>query len=104
VIECEAEIWGWKERNEIEKLEERYLRWMLRVDRKTPGYLVREELRREKLKGRAGRRAWEFEKRLEQGMGNELARRCWEEIKERGRKERKSSDWEREKGFLGKEV
>jgi len=62
------------------------------VDRRTPGYLVREELQREKLKGRAGRRAWGYEKRLEQGKDNELARKCWEE---RGRKGRKNSDWER---------
>jgi len=48
------------------------------------------------LKGRVGRRAWGFEKRLEQGKNNELARRCWEEIKERGIKGRKSSYWERE--------
>lgn len=27
-----AEIWGWEEREEVEKLEERYLRWVL--DRK----------------------------------------------------------------------
>jgi len=31
---------GWEER-EMERLEERYLRWVLGVDRRTPGYLVR---------------------------------------------------------------
>jgi len=97
VMEYGVEIWGWKEREGMERLEERYLRWMLGVDRRTPGYLVREELQREKLKGRAGRRAWGYEKRLEQGRGNELARKCWEEIKERGREGKKISDWERER-------
>lgn len=58
------EIWGWKEREKVEKLEERYLRWVMRLDSRTPGYMVREELQRGKLKGRAGRRAWRFEKRL----------------------------------------
>jgi len=57
VLEYGVEVWGWKEREGMEKIEERYLRWMLDVDRRTPGYLVREELQREKLKGRAGRRA-----------------------------------------------
>lgn len=41
----------------IEKLEEKYLRWVLGVDSKTPEYMVREELQRDKLRGRAGRRA-----------------------------------------------
>lgn len=41
----------------MEKLEERYLRWALKMNRRTPGYLVREELQKEKLKERAGRRA-----------------------------------------------
>jgi len=50
------EIWGWKERKGIEKLEERYLRWVLGVDYKTPWYLVREELQRKKIRSRAGRR------------------------------------------------
>lgn len=41
----------------MEKLEERYLRWVLKMDRRTLDYLVREELQKEKLKKRAGRRA-----------------------------------------------
>lgn len=73
----------------MEKLEERYLKWVLVEDR-TTGYLIKEELQREKL--RTEKRAWEFEKRLEEGKGSELARMCWEEIKERGRKEKSESD------------
>lgn len=52
-----VELWGWREREMIEKLEEKYLRWVLGVDSKTPEYMVREELQRDKLRGRAGRRA-----------------------------------------------
>lgn len=51
------EIWGWKEREGLERMEERFLRWMMRVERGTPGYLLREELQREKLRRRAGRGA-----------------------------------------------
>lgn len=57
------EIWEWKEREELEKIEERYLRWLLSVERRTPGYLVREELQREKLCIRAGRRTWEYKEK-----------------------------------------
>jgi len=53
----EVEIWDWKER---EELEERYLRWVLGVEGRTPWYLllVREELQRDKLNIRPGRRVW----------------------------------------------
>jgi len=54
------------ERRGMEKLEERYLRWEAR----TPGYLIREKLQRKKLKSRAERRAWSFEKRLDERKGS----------------------------------
>ena len=41
-----AEIWGWKKRERIEKMQERYLRWSLGVDFNTPGYAVMEETKR----------------------------------------------------------
>lgn len=45
------------------------------VEGRTPGYLVREELQREKLRGRAGKRAWKFEERLEEGKGSECRKK-----------------------------
>lgn len=91
-----VEIWGWVQRRNMEKLQEKYLRWMLR---RTPGYLVRAELQRKKLRVRAGMRVWGFEKRLEEERGSELARKCWREVKkkvegrkwDRGGKKRKES-------------
>lgn len=95
-----AEIWGWQKRKRIESLEERYLRWLFGVEAKTPGYLIREEIQREKLRGKAGRRAW-FERRLVEGGESELARECWEEIKARFREGKTGGDWEREReGFF----
>lgn len=58
-----VEIWAWKEREGMEKLEERYLSWTFGLDRSTPGYMLREEVKRGKLRERAGKRAWDFEKR-----------------------------------------
>lgn len=57
------------------------------MDRRTPGYMIREELQREKIRGKAEKRAWGFEKKMIEGRGNELARRCWEEV--RGREKRR---------------
>jgi len=52
---------------------------------------------RDKLRTRAGRRAWGFEERLAEGRGSELARRCWEELKERARRGGEMSEWEKER-------
>ncbi|KAL6418089.1 hypothetical protein ACFW04_012823 [Cataglyphis niger] len=91
------EIWGWGERKELEKLQEKYLRWMLGVKWGTTGYMVREELQREKLRGRAGRRGWRFEKRLEEGRGSGIARRCWEKLRERSKRKKDLLKWEEER-------
>jgi len=97
VLSYGVEIWGWKERAEIERVEERFLRWVLGVDARTPGYLVREEVKREKLRERAGNRAWRFEKRLEEGRGSEIATECRKEMRKRGRKGRVMAGWEEER-------
>jgi len=54
-------------------------------------------LQREKLRTRAGRRAWKFEERLAEGRGRELVRRCWEEMRRRLKRGRELSKWERER-------
>lgn len=81
-------IWGrniGKEKEKIERLVERYLKWILGIEERTSGYLVREELERDKLWSRAGRKTMAFEKKFNEGKGNELARRCWKEMRERYR-------------------
>ncbi|KYN16544.1 hypothetical protein ALC57_11205, partial [Trachymyrmex cornetzi] len=47
----------------MERLQDRYSRWVLGVEGRTPGYMIREEIQREKLRGRAGKKAWAFEER-----------------------------------------
>ncbi|KMQ84472.1 hypothetical protein RF55_17685 [Lasius niger] len=67
----------------------------------TPGYMIREELQKDKLRGRAGKRAWGFEKRLEEGRGSEIAKRCWDEIRVRCKRKKGVSNWEEERcGFF----
>ncbi|KYM97840.1 hypothetical protein ALC62_11465 [Cyphomyrmex costatus] len=64
-----AEIWGWKEREKIEKLQDKYIRWTLGLDWRTPAYLVREEVKWGKLRTGTGRRAWRYEEKLRKGRG-----------------------------------
>jgi hypothetical protein len=56
-----AEIRGWKEQNEVERLQKNYLRWVLGLDRETPGCILREEYKKNKLRVKAGKRAAKFE-------------------------------------------
>ncbi|KAL6418647.1 hypothetical protein ACFW04_011936 [Cataglyphis niger] len=100
-MEYGVEIWGWRERKELKRLQERYLRWVLGLNWGTPSYMVREELQKEKLRDRAVRRAWGFEKKLEEGRGSEITRRCWEKLRERCRRKKELSKWEEERrGFF----
>lgn len=95
VLGYEVEIWGWKEREGIERMKERYLKWILGVDRRTPGYMIKEELQRDIIREKAGRRAWGFENKMEEGRGSELERRCEERRLERnkgGRESRKRKE------------
>jgi len=55
---------------------------MFGVKERIPEYLIREEMQREMLRSRAGRR-WGFEERLNMGKGSKLARICKKEIRER---------------------
>jgi hypothetical protein len=47
------DLGGWKEQEEVERVQEKYLRCVLGVDRETPGYIVREECKRNKLRVKA---------------------------------------------------
>lgn len=47
-----------------------------RIKKGTLGYMLREEMKRDKLKGRAGMRAAGFERKLKEVKGGGLARKC----------------------------
>jgi hypothetical protein len=76
-----TEIWGWKEQEEVERLHEKYLRWVLGVDIETPGYIVREECKRSKLKLKAGKRAAKCEDRMGEREECTILSECYREKK-----------------------
>lgn len=78
-------------------------RMMMGVDRKTPGYLLREELQTEKLRERAGKGAWRYEQKLRGGEGSELARLCLTEMEKRDREIRGVSGWKKERKMFFEE-
>ncbi|CAH1372171.1 unnamed protein product [Tenebrio molitor] len=60
-----AEIWRWKEQEQVERVQKKYLRWVL--ERETPHYIVREECKRNRLRVKAGMRAANFEAKWTEG-------------------------------------
>jgi hypothetical protein len=52
-------------RNRREKVQEKYLRGMLGVDRETPSYLMRKECKRNRLRVKAGKKAAKFEDKMD---------------------------------------
>jgi hypothetical protein len=46
-------------------VQEKYLRWVLEVDRETPGYTVREKCKRKRLRVKAGKRTTKFEDKID---------------------------------------
>lgn len=92
-------VWGWEERRAIEGMQERYMRWVMGLDWVMPAYMVRNEGKREKLRIKATKRAWQFEEKLREGGGN-FWRKCLKEIEKGGKKEGGTVEVENWKGKL----
>ena len=58
------EIWGWREYEEIERVQKKYLKWTLGLEKYTPGHIVREETKRQQMREEACKRAVGIEKSL----------------------------------------
>jgi hypothetical protein len=86
-----AEVWGWKEQEDVEKVQEKYLRGVEGVDRETPGCILREECKRSKLRVKAGKRVAKFEDKMDGREKCRILRECWKEMKKTRRKRRERS-------------
>jgi hypothetical protein len=82
-----AEIWGWKEQEEVERIQEKYLRGVLGVDKETSGYIVR--CKRNRLRVKAGKRVAKFEDKVDGREECRTLTECWRE------KEKKNTEKER---------
>ncbi|KAH0808415.1 hypothetical protein GEV33_014377 [Tenebrio molitor] len=98
-----SEIWGWKEQEEVEKVQEKYLRGVLGVDRETPGYMVREECKRNRLRVKAGKRAAMFEDKMNRREECRILTECWREKKKNTEKKEREKYYERN-GYASEEL
>jgi hypothetical protein len=60
-------------------VQEKYLRWVLGVDRETPGYIVREESKKNKLRVKSGKRAAKFEDKMDGREECKILMECYRE-------------------------
>lgn len=89
-----VEIWGYKERKDIEKLQVKYIKWILGLDKCTPDYIVLEETKRDKIRTEAGKRVLDFEKVMRYKTNNGLLRECRKEL---DKEPRRTTKWRRQR-------
>jgi len=71
------------------------------VEGRTLGYMVKVEGKRDKMRTKLGRRAIEYEEKLEREEEMLWTRRCWEEVKKKEGRRRKI--WEEQRKSFYKE-
>ncbi|CAD6203294.1 GSCOCG00009744001-RA-CDS [Cotesia congregata] len=79
------------EPSDEESLQEQYGRWIMGVGKQVPGYIVREELKLEKMRVKSGYRAIRFEEKVRMGTERELLKKC---VEERGGKNWRDKRWD----------
>jgi len=76
IIMYGAEIWGRRERGELEVIQKKYVKWSLDLDPCTPDYIVYKESGIDKIRIRAGCRAVKLEEKILKGGNRWLLIEC----------------------------
>lgn len=95
IILYAAEVWGWAEAEKIERVQVKYIKWILGLDFNTPTYIVMEETKIDKVRVEARRRAVRYEERTRTNKINKIVQECWKEIDRNNQSKR--SKWENER-------
>jgi len=82
-----VEIWGWEEKEELEKVMLDYVRWIFGLDFCTPRYVITRELVMDKLRAGWGIRARRYEEKVKKGEAGGIVKLCWKEKEEYGWKD-----------------
>lgn len=95
VIIYGAEVWGWKKREELERIQKRYIKCTLNFDSCTPDYVVYKETNIEKIGTIAGCRAVKFEEKAIKEGYRKLVVECVKEKEREGNDKTLVSDRKR---------
>ncbi|KYM96955.1 hypothetical protein ALC62_12371 [Cyphomyrmex costatus] len=79
-----VEIWGWEEKEDLEKVMMDYVRWIFRLDFCTPRYVIMRELVMDKMRVGWGIRMRRYKQRIKSGGIGDLVIKCWEEKRDNG--------------------
>ena len=82
-----------------ERVQDKYLKWVLKVERTTPGHILHEETRRHKIALTTEKVAIKFEKKLVESEEGSIGSECWKQIK---KKESKTEVEETRRKFFEK--
>ncbi|XP_073968124.1 uncharacterized protein [Bombus fervidus] len=87
-----AEVWGWNMEERLDRIQRRYVKWILGLDMTTPNYILIEECKLTEVKEKALRRATRYEGKAIESK-KELVKEC---IKERERETEEMAKKEKE--------
>jgi hypothetical protein len=76
-------------------VQEKYLRGVLVVDRETPGYIVREECKRNRLRVKAGKGAAKFDDKMDEKEECRILKECWKGKKKNVEKKEREKYYQR---------
>ena len=76
-----AEVWCWDMEEKLDRIQRRYVKWILGLDMTTPNYILIEECKLTEIKEKSSRRAARYEGKARESKKG-LVRKC---IKERER-------------------
>jgi hypothetical protein len=74
-------------------VQEKYLRWVLGVEKETPGYTVREQCKRNRLRVKAGKKAERFADEMDGREECRILTECWEEKRKNKREKYYQRNW-----------
>ncbi|KAH0820494.1 hypothetical protein GEV33_002297 [Tenebrio molitor] len=98
--EKRGDVWsgnmGWRKQEGLEGVQGKYLKWVLGVDRETPGFIVMEETKRDGIRIEAGKRAIRFEGRVIERGECRILQECLKEKK----KEIGKGVWKEREGYF----
>ena len=78
-------LFSWKEKIECERMQQKYVRWWLDLERCTPGCVTLEETKRDNIRIRARQREVQYEERIRNATGMNILKEC---LRERQLKQR----------------
>lgn len=80
---------GAEQSQKIEGIQKKYIRWILGLEYNTPAYIVREEIKTEKMQLETEIRAQKYEERLRKKCKSKIIKECWNQKKiEKKKKDR----------------